>query len=195
MSFFAQYADTIRTSLDAALATNLRGEALSLDEALDRWLSLAVRVKAADNTIFFVGNGASASMASHMAADLTKNCQCRGMAFNDIALMTAVSNDYAYDQCFSVPLCRFAKRHDLLITISSSGNSPNILRAIDVARQAGLAIVTLSGMSPDNTCRKRGDLNIYVPATTYGTVEICHQFLLHCWLDYLLAFLETNAAS
>ena len=73
--------------------------------------------------MFFVGNGASAMMASHMAADASKNGGFRAMAFNDQALMTAVSNDICYEQSFAMPLKRFANPGDMLVTISSSGNS------------------------------------------------------------------------
>ena len=139
-----------------------------------------------ENTIYFVGNGASATMASHMAADFSKNCGCRSMAFNDIAMMTAVSNDIHYEECFAVPLARFAKEDDILVTVSSSGNSQNVIKVIERAREMGLVVVTLSGMAADNRSRILGDLNFWVPADTYGLVEAGHQALLHCLLDTFL---------
>ena len=82
-----------------------------------------------------------------------------------------------------MPLKRFANSGDILVTISSSGNSPNIIKAIEVARELGIKVVTISGMSPDNRSRTMGDLNFYIPGETYGIVETSHLVLLHCWLD------------
>jgi D-sedoheptulose 7-phosphate isomerase len=104
--------------------------------------------------------------------------------------MTAVSNDIAYEECFAVPLKRFANPSDGLVTISSSGNSKNVIRAIETAKELKMKVITLSGMSPDNKSRKMGDLNFYIPADTYGIVEVNHQALLHCWLD---RFMEISA--
>ena len=140
-------------------------------------MDLTLKVQENENTMYLIGNGASATMASHMAADFSKNCECRSMAFNDIALMTAISNDISYEQCFATPLFRFAKKDDLLVTISSSGNSSNIINAIKTARELDLGVVTLSGLSSDNISRKLGDLNFYLPAQTYGLVESCHTSL------------------
>ena len=80
-------------------------------------------------------------------------------------------------------LGRFADPGDVLVTISSSGNSPNIIRAIETASEMGLTVVTLSGMGPDNRSRGMGNLNFYIPADTYGAVEASHQVVLHGWLD------------
>jgi D-sedoheptulose 7-phosphate isomerase len=129
-------------------------------------------------------------MASHMAADFSKNYGCRSLAFNDIAMMTAVSNDLAYEECFALPLTRFAVKGDILVTISSSGNSINVLKAIEYGRKIGLFIITLSGMSPDNSSRKLGNMNFWIPAESYGLVETGHQMILHCWLDTIMAFSE-----
>ena len=79
------------------------------------------------------------------------------MAFNDVALLTATANDVAFEEVFALPLRRVARAGDLLTVISSSGNSPNILRAIDAAREMSLTVVTLTGMSADNRARAQGD--------------------------------------
>jgi D-sedoheptulose 7-phosphate isomerase len=92
----------------------------------------------------------------------------------------------AFDEIFSLPLSRLAGAGDLLIAISSSGNSPNILRALQVARSRPMQIVTLTGKGADNRARSAGDLNFYVPAHRYGWVECAHQLILHYWLDQYL---------
>lgn len=133
--------------------------------------------------VYFAGNGASASMASHFSADLAKNARIRTMVFTDPALMTAVSNDHCYADVFAEPLSWHMTDRDLLVLISSSGNSPNVLRAAAVAREKGGRIATLSAMSADNALRQAGDVNAYVPAQTYGHAETVHAAILHHWLD------------
>src|SRR5262245_45136891 len=81
-----------------------------------------------DAHLYIIGNGGSAGMASHMATDAAKNGRLRALAFNDSSLLTATGNDLAYDEVFSLPLERLARSGDMLIAISSSGNSPNIVR-------------------------------------------------------------------
>jgi len=125
-------------------------------------------------------------MASHMAADACKNGGLRAMAFNDPALLTAIGNDVTFDELFALPLRRLAHQGDLLISISSSGSSPNIIRALEAARDIGMHCVTLSGKQPDNRSRALGDLNFYVPLPRYGWVESAHQLIIHYWFDQYL---------
>ena len=180
---YKNYIDSLLSALEDMQVTGIDGREISQEEGLSQWCKITSTLRAVNATMYFVGNGASAMMASHMAADASKNGQFRSVAFNDAALMTAVSNDISYEESFAMPLKRFADSGAVLVTISSSGNSPNIVRAIEVARELGLQVVTLSGMKPDNRSRQMGDLNFYIPADTYGVVEVTHQALLHCWLD------------
>jgi D-sedoheptulose 7-phosphate isomerase len=101
-------------------------------------------------------------------------------------MITATGNDLAYDQIFRLPLERLARRGDLLITISSSGNSPNVIQALDAARTIDMNAVTLSGKNADNQSRRLGDLNFYVPLARYGWAESAHQIVLHHWFDEYL---------
>lgn len=183
MITFNSYIKEIEASLQAMIVSDISNNVIQQEEGINRWSFITQKAKKANDIMFFVGNGASAMMASHMAADASKNGEIRSLAFNDAALMTAVSNDISYEDCFSMPLKRFANSNDVLVTISSSGNSPNIIRAIETARQLEMQVITLSGMKADNRSRKMGDLNFYIPADTYGVVEASHQVLLHCWLD------------
>jgi D-sedoheptulose 7-phosphate isomerase len=183
MSNFYAYSNTLYNTLNGTQVTDYHSRTIDPEEGFIRWVELTKKIQQKNRTIYFVGNGASAMMASHMAADASKNGNLRSLAFNDAALMTAVSNDIDYEECFAVPLKRFVNPGDGLVTISSSGNSKNVIRAIETARELKMQVITLSGMSPDNQSRKMGDLNFYVPADTYGLVEVNHQALLHCWLD------------
>jgi predicted dehydrogenase/phosphoheptose isomerase len=146
-------------------------------------------------TTYLVGNGASASMASHFAADLSKNAKLRTQVFTDMALLTAVANDISAEEIFSTPLQRFAQRDDLLIAISSSGASKNILRAVAVARERGMKVITFSAMKPDNPLRLSGDLNFFVRARTYGEAETCHAALLHYWVDLIVGDIPVPSES
>jgi D-sedoheptulose 7-phosphate isomerase len=183
MISFKDYVTSIESSLKKMQVTDNQKQPIEKEEGLSHWCHLTHQVKQSNATMYFVGNGASAMMAGHMAADASKNGGFRSLAFNDAALMTAVSNDIAYQECFAMPLNRFADQDDVLVTISSSGNSPNVIRAIEVARNLNLTTITLSGMKADNRSRQMGNLNFYIPADTYGVIESTHQVLLHCWLD------------
>jgi D-sedoheptulose 7-phosphate isomerase len=122
-------------------------------------------------------------MASHTAADLAKNAHLHTEVFSDLALITAVSNDLGYDRVFSQPLSVRARAGDMLVAISSSGRSPNVLQAVKVAARRRLTLVTLSAMDLDNPLRRAGVLNFYVGARRYGLAETCHAALLHHWMD------------
>jgi D-sedoheptulose 7-phosphate isomerase len=170
---------------DLAVTSN-RGIVLSAADGFDQWVALAHDGHARGQRIYFIGNGASAMMASHFAADACKNAGLGALAFNDASLLTAIGNDVAFEEIFALPLQRLARAGDLTIAISSSGNSLNILRGIETARAIGTQVVTLTGMRPDNRTRTCGDLNFYVPADRYGWVECAHQLILHYWLDQYL---------
>ena len=126
-------------------------------------------------------------MASHFAADACKNGGLRAQAFNDGALLTCAGNDLAFDQVFALPLTRFARAGDMLITISSSGTSPNIVRALERAREMRAARSSPCPAKPPTIRLGRfGDLNFYVPTARYGWIESGHHVVLHYWLDQYL---------
>ena len=122
-------------------------------------------------------------MASHFAADMAKNGGVRTMVFTDLSLLTAVANDFNYEDVYAEPLRWHMKRKDMVVAISSSGNSPNIVRAVVQAKRLGGTVITISAMIEDNSIRKLGDLNFYVSAKTYGLAETAHAAILHFWMD------------
>ncbi|UCH83847.1 MAG: SIS domain-containing protein [Candidatus Latescibacterota bacterium] len=137
--------------------------------------------------VMLIGNGASASIASHMATDFWRNSRIRATEFNDSALLTCVSNDFCYEEVFSRPVEMFAEKGDVLICISSSGKSPNIIAAADMARDKDCFVITLTGFGEDNPLRRKGDINFYVPSPRYGPVETLHTYVLHCINDLIIA--------
>jgi D-sedoheptulose 7-phosphate isomerase len=186
MERWTDYLDTIASGLKGLVVTTHEGTELSPTDGVTRWVEMTRAARDADRHVYLIGNGGSAAMASHMAADACKNGRLRALALNDPALLTATSNDVAFDQVFSLPLEHLARPDDLLITISTSGNSPNIVRALQTGRALGMGIVTLSGRRADNQSRALGDLNFYVPLTRYGWAESAHQVILHYWFDQYL---------
>lgn len=138
------------------------------------------------NKIIFIGNGGSAAISSHMAIDFWKNGGMRAVTFNDSALLTCISNDYGYEHVFEKPIEMFGKPGDVLVAISSSGMSENILKGVEAAREKKCSVITLSGFTEDNSLRVLGDVNFYVPDSSYGRVELLHHFVCHCLLDVIM---------
>ena len=136
--------------------TDANGTFLVQTEGFARWLHLAEPAVRNGRSVFLIGNGASASMASHFAADLGKNGTLRTYTFTDLSLITALANDTGYENVFMDPIRRYMEPEDLLVAISSSGNSPNIVNAVRAAGENGGSVVTLSGMRPDNAIRSGG---------------------------------------
>lgn len=136
-----------------------------------------------NRTLFFIGNGGSAAIASHMAIDYTKNGGYKAIAFNDAAALTCISNDFSYQDVFSYNIKRWAQKGDLVFAISSSGESQNIINAAQAAKNAGCMVITLSAFESNNRLRAIGDINFYVPIKEYGFAEISHLAILHSILD------------
>lgn len=159
---------------------------LDLSAAFRQSVDLALRTKTHDKRVFFVGNGGSAAIASHMTTDWLKNGGFAALCFNDGAQLTCLSNDLGYARSFAVPIRMHARSRDLLIAISSSGNSSNILAAVDAALLAGSDVITLSGFDADNPLRQTGCINFWVDEKRYGFVEIAHLAICHAILDHTM---------
>lgn len=165
--------------------TDSSSAACTFDEGVHKAISL-IRSVAPAGKIMFIGNGGSAAISSHMSTDFWKNGKIRAVAFNDSSLLTCIGNDYGYPQIFEKPIEMFANPGDLLMAISSSGRSENILRGVQAARAKGCGVITLSGFDSGNPLSSQGDLNFYVPSKAYGPVEILHHSICHCILDTLM---------
>lgn len=136
--------------------------------------------------VIIVGNGGSASIASHVSIDFTKAANIRAITFNESSLITCFSNDYGYEHWVEKAIEFYADQNDIVILISSSGMSENIVNAAHKAKNMGLPVVTLSGFSSDNKLRKCGDVNLWVDSTKYNVVEIVHQTWILAIIDYLI---------
>ena len=169
-------------------ATGGDGSTLSLSEAFQKTIDDIQALNAAGNTLRFIGNGGSAGIASHMAVDFSKRGEIRANAFNDAAMLTCLGNDLGYSEVFSHQVALHTREGDVLVAISSSGQSENILRAAEEARKKGARIITFSGFKPDNPLRGSGDLNYYVGSNEYGFVELTHMALLSALIDIMIGW-------
>lgn len=151
-----------------------------LDALLDSSKAL---VNAADR-IFFIGNGGSNSICSHMMEDFGKMLRKQTFSFSDASLITCYANDYGYEHAFAEWLKLYVPTsQDLLFAISSSGSSKNIMNAVQIAINNECPVITLSGFNVDNPLRQMGNVNMHVAAESYGIVETMHQVFIHTVLD------------
>jgi D-sedoheptulose 7-phosphate isomerase len=167
---------------------------LGAAEAARRALDVAAVAAAADRiaearargaTVFICGNGGSAATASHFATDLQKSTRAggqppvRAVALNDnVSLLTAWANDVDYRRVFAEPLSTFARPGDVLVAISASGNSPNVLEAVAAAEALGVTVIGLTGFD-GGMLRARSTISIHVPVASYEIAEDIHLMVCH----------------
>lgn len=185
--FYEEYIHDVFGGIKNVIVTDQTGSEILIQEAVNIWISKAKKVRDEEQgMIFFCGNGASASMAEHMSHDWFQNAKVNTSTCAETAHITAISNDLSYDDVFSYRISRILSERDILVTISSSGNSPNIIKALEAGKEKGAYCITFSGKGSDNRSRKMGDLNFYVPLDAYGLVESAHAVILHAALDNFL---------
>lgn len=143
------------------------------------------KIKKNNKKIILVGNGGSAAMASHLSVDFTKVCKIRAVNFNEADLITCFANDYGYPNWVKKAVEFYADKGDLLICISSSGRSPNIINAAKFAKRKGCNVVTLTGFEKANNLRGIGDINLWIDSKSYNHIEMTH----HVWLLSIVDFI------
>lgn len=161
-------------------------------QMLARCLDVLWKAWSEDRTVFIVGNGGSASTASHMANDLSKQAHIpgrkplRAYALTDsVEVLTAIANDSGYENVFATQLKTHARPGDLLVVISCSGNSPNLVKAIEVAKRLGLTTIAFGGLDGGRT-RDLCDHYVHVPSYDYGHIETAHLLIEHLLTKLLL---------
>ncbi|MES2218881.1 MAG: SIS domain-containing protein [Pseudomonadota bacterium] len=167
------------TIIDNTICTNVNGENENCDEAIMHLTKLMNDNKTNGKAIYIVGNGGSAAVASHALTDFVNACHLRAFTINEPSLITCMANDFGYESSYQRILKSVFRPEDILIAISSSGQSPNIHHAVDTAKALGGTVITLSGFTKENKLRKMGYLNFWLDSHDYGLVEIGHLFLLH----------------
>jgi phosphoheptose isomerase len=159
--------------------------------ALSRSGEMIGQIVSAGGTIYSCGNGGSAAIANHLVCDCLKgtraDTEIRPCVFSlstTVELITAIGNDFGYEDVFSYQLESVGKAGDLLIAISSSGSSPNILKALRTARANGMKTLAMVGFD-GGAAAQLADVTLWVKADNYGIVEDVHQSLMHIFAQYL----------
>jgi len=147
--------------------------------------NLILNVKKNNKKVILVGNGGSAAIASHVSIDLTKVCKVRAINFNEATLLTCFANDYGYENWVQKALAFYADKGDLIILISSSGKSKNIINGALFAKKSKLNLVTLTGFNKKNKLKKIGNVNLWIESNNYNFIENTHQIWLLSIVDYL----------
>tara|TARA_B100000780_G_scaffold242258_1_gene185007 strand:+ start:1133 stop:1708 length:576 start_codon:yes stop_codon:yes gene_type:complete len=150
-------------------------------------------VKKKNKKILIFGNGGSASIASHVSVDLIKNVKIKCINFNEANLLTCFSNDFGYENWMKKAVEYYGDKEDVLIVISSSGQSQNVNKAVVAAKNKKFSkIITFSGFKRDNPLRKKGDINFWVNSKIYNYVENIHQIMLLSIIDALTSDLKNK---
>lgn len=170
-----------------ALISDKNANILTLEEGFRSYIATVKVIRENQGKLIFIGNGGSAGIASHLAIDYSKNGYLPALAFSDSAAITCLSNDYGYEHVFSKQMEFHSRDSDVLIAISSSGRSANILNAVAAAQELGCKVITFSGFDKMNPLRLEGDLNFFIDAKEYGYVEVAHVSLIHALLDYIIS--------
>ena len=148
-------------------------------------IQLIKKTKKNRKKVIIAGNGGSAAMASHVCVDLTKMCKIRAINFNEADLLTCFSNDYGYEKWVEKALSFYADKGDLLVAISSSGESKNIINGCRFAKKLGCKVITLTGFNKNNKVKKIGNVNLWANSKNYNFIEMIHHTWLLSIVDYI----------
>lgn len=172
--------------IDAIVVSDNNGEMKDIFDGVESVCKIIRQQALVGGKVMFIGNGGSAAISSHMSIDFWKNGGIPSISFNDGPLLTCIGNDYGYEHIFEKPVEFYAKKEDVMIAISSSGRSENIINGVNAALAKGCSVITLSGFEKDNPLRMMGLYNFYVPSCEYGPVEVVHQYVCHWILDVIM---------
>ena len=138
------------------------------------------------NNIHVFGNGGSASIASHFSMDLMNNSNLKCFSYNDPSLITCYANDFKFENWISRTIEKYGKKNDILIIISSSGKSKNMINALLAAKKKKFKkIISFTGFSKNNFICKNSDVNFWVNSKQYNIIENIHQFYLLMIVDLI----------
>jgi|SRR5438132_187562 len=153
--------------------------------AVDRFADLIFNAWRDNRHVYVFGNGGSAYTSSHFVTDLVKTASVEGKKrlhaislLDNVGLTTALANDISYEESFRFPLASYANSDDLAVGISCSGNSPNLLRGCEWAKENGLTVIALTGFTGGKV-KNLADLHINVPSENYGVIEDLHLSIAH----------------
>ena len=148
--------------------------------------NILLEVKKNNSKVMIFGNGGSAAIASHVSVDLTKNAKIRSANYNEADLITCFSNDYGYENWISEAIKSYHQTSDLVVLISVSGESKNVVNAAKTAKDLGLKVITFTGRDKDNSLKLIGDINFWVDSHAYNVVECIHMIWLTTAIDAII---------
>lgn len=180
------YLSKIKGLLDHIIITDDKSGQYEYNNGIGRIEWILRECKAQKGCLYICGNGGSAGIAQHMTADFLKNGGIRTYNMYGQSTITCISNDLTYEYVFCKQLEMLAECNDILIAISSSGESENIIKAIQEMRRVKGKVITFTGFLEENRIRKLGDINIYVPTGHYGMVESIHNLILQQMVDEIV---------
>ncbi|PPR41455.1 MAG: Phosphoheptose isomerase [Alphaproteobacteria bacterium MarineAlpha5_Bin12] len=163
---------------------------LNFDKSIIRKLELLkesiLNTRKKGSKILIFGNGGSAAIANHFTLDITKTTNIRCINLNESSIITAFANDFGYENWVAKSIKYYADNGDLLILISSSGNSKNMIKAAKFAKNSKkIKLITLTGFNQKNSLKKLGDINLWIDSKSYNFVENIHQIWLLSIVDYI----------
>ncbi len=176
MNFYNKYFQEISSFIQNVDHDDLQDASLLLEKTSNQ-----------KGKVILVGNGGSAAMASHVAVDLTKAANIRAINFNEADLITCFANDYGYENWVTEALRAYADPNDLIVLISSSGQSDNIVNAAKITQSMGMKLITLSGFSESNPLRSLGDVNLWIDSDNYNYIEMTHHIWLLAMVDHVIS--------
>lgn len=165
--------------VELATITNLEQQICNFEVEIASLQQRLLQLKISNQNLYIVGNGGSAGVAAHAVTDFFNIGKIRATTLHESSLLTCMANDFGYENAFARMLTQLLNPGDIVIAISSSGNSMNIRNAVSKAIQMNAYVVTFTGFSSDNPLRYLGHTNIWLDSNDYGFVEVGHQFILH----------------
>ncbi len=153
------------------------------EKKLSETIKLIKKTKKNKGKIFLTGNGGSSSIASHVSVDFAKVARVQSLTFNNSNLITCFANDYGYDNWVTEAIKAYMNKNDMIILISSSGKSKNIVNAAKHCRKNSIKLVTLSGFSKNNPLSKLGNVNFHINSNQYNFIEMSHHIILVYLVD------------
>lgn len=165
--------------MDNVICTDSDNKPYDIEQAAKKVMEQLIQNGNHGNSVYLIGNGGSAAVASHTVTDFANVCRLRAHTLHESSLITCMTNDFGYENAYARLINTLMRPGDILIAISSSGKSANICNAAKMATEMGGIVITLSGFNHNNSLRKLGDLNFWIDSCDFGLIEIGHLFILH----------------
>ena len=153
------------------------------DKKLTETIKMIKKTIAQKGTIYIVGNGGSASIASHVSVDFAKVSRIKSSTFNNANLITCFANDYGYENWLKAAIKYYTKTNDLVVLLSVSGKSKNLINAANFCKKKKIKLITITGAKKNNPLSKKGTINYWINSKAYNIVETVQMAILSSIVD------------